>query len=145
MEQIYYYKNNVTWKFKRIGELSEEGMTPITVATPPEFKGGVPNTWTPEHLFVASVNICLMTTFLAIAENSKLQFVNYSSDAIGKIEKVNEKYMFSEITITPTITVTLEKDLERAERILEKAKMHCLVSNSIKANVIINPNIVLAN
>ncbi len=145
MEEVFYYKNNVTWKFKRIGELSEGGMTPITVATPPEFKGGVPNTWTPEHLFVASVNICLMTTFLAIAENSKLEFVNYSSDAVGKIEKVDGKYIFSEITVTPTITVNLEKDLERATRILDKAKFHCLVSNSIKANVILNPNVVLAN
>jgi len=97
MESVFYYKTNVSWKFRRIGELSEGGMTPITVATPPEFPGGVPNTWSPEHLFVASVNVCLMTTFLAIAENSKLDFIDYSCQGEGKLEKVDDRYMISEI------------------------------------------------
>lgn len=144
MENIFYYKTNVTWKFKRIGELSEGEMTPITVATPPEFPGGVPNTWSPEHLFVASVNVCLMTTFLAIAENSKLEFIEYSSDATGKLEKVDGKFMISEIILSPTITVKYEKDVERAQRIIEKAEFHCLISNSIKSNIVLNPIVIIA-
>ncbi len=139
MENIFYYKTNVTWKFRRIGELNEGGMTPITVATPPEFPGGVPNTWSPEHLFVASVNVCLMTTFLAIAENSKLDFVEYSSDAEGKLEKVDGRYLISEIILNPKISVKSEKDIERAQRIIEKAEHHCLISNSIKSNIVLNP------
>ena len=119
-------------------------MTPITVATPPEFPGGVPNTWTPEHLFVASVNVCLMTTFLAIAENSKLEFVDYSSDAEGKLEKVDGVYMISEIILTPHISVKFEKDIERAQRIIEKAEYHCLISNSVKTNIVLNPIIFIA-
>lgn len=144
MENIFYYKTNVSWKFKRIGELNEGSMTPITVATPPEFPSGVPNTWTPEHLFVASVNVCLMTTFLAIAENSKLEFVEYSSDAEGKLEKVDGVYMISEIILKPRISVKLEKDIERAQRIIEKAEYHCLISNSVKTNIVLNPIIFIA-
>lgn len=48
----------------------------IEVATPPEFPKGMEGIWSPEHLLVAAVNSYLMTTFLAIAENSKLEF-NY--------------------------------------------------------------------
>lgn len=39
---------------------------------PPEF-GGPERTWSPEHLFVAAVSSCLMTTFRAIAEMSELE------------------------------------------------------------------------
>ena len=40
-------------------------------------------------LFVASVNSRFMTTFLAIAENSKLDFVSFKADAKGKLEKLD--------------------------------------------------------
>jgi organic hydroperoxide reductase OsmC/OhrA len=43
----------------------------IEVATPPQFPKGVQGIWSPEHLFTAPVNSCFMTTFLAIAENSR--------------------------------------------------------------------------
>ncbi len=46
--------------------------TKIEVATPPEFPKGIAGIWSPEHLLVAAVSSCLMTTFLAVAENSKL-------------------------------------------------------------------------
>jgi len=49
----------------------------IEVATPPQFSSGIPNIWSPEHLFTAAVSSCLMTTFLAIAENSKLEFLSF--------------------------------------------------------------------
>ncbi len=145
MENTYIYNNNVTWKFRKIGEISDNNLTPITVATPPEFPGGVPNTWSPEHLFVASVNVCLMTTFLAIAENSKLLFSAYSANASGKLEKVDGKFMFSEITINPIITVTEEKEIERAYRIVDKAEQHCLISNSVKTKIILEPEIIWTN
>ena len=37
---------------------------------------------------MASVNSCFMTTFLAIAENSKLEVVKFHADAEGKLERV---------------------------------------------------------
>ena len=143
MENQYYYNNRVDWKEGRIGSLSEESLPDIEVATPPEFPQGVPNVWSPEHLFVASVNICLMTTFTAIADNSKLSLDSYSCDAKGKMEKIDGGFMFSEIELYPKIVVTEEKDLERAERIIHKADKICLISNSIKGEVILKPDIKL--
>jgi len=142
-EDIRYYQTTVQWKEGRIGELSEPTMPTITVATPPEFAKGVPNTWSPEHLFVASVNICLMTTFLAIAENSKLDFVSYKSDSNGKLEKVEGKFMISEIELFPEIVVKDEKDIERAERIIQKSELHCLISNSVKSKITLTPKIIV--
>ena len=145
MDNVFYYDTTVTWKDGRIGELTEPTMNAITVATPPEFPKGVPSIWSPEHLFVASVNVCLMTTFLAIAENSKLEFDSYTADAKGKLEKVDGKFMISEIELSPKIVVKEEKDIERTERIIQKAENACLISNSIKTKTFLKPEIKLAD
>ncbi len=141
MEQEHFYNTKVEWKEGRLGELSLPDFPTITVATPPEFPKGVPNTWSPEHLFVASINICLMTTFLAIAENSKLEFVSYSCEGTGKLEKVENRYMISEVELIPTIIVKESKYVERTERIIKKAEEHCLISNSVKTRIILKPEI----
>ena len=83
-----------------------------------------------------------MTTFLAIAENSKLDFIDYSCQGEGKLEKVDDRYMISEIILTPQITVRVDKDIERAQRIIEKAEHHCLISNSVKTNIVLNPIVI---
>jgi len=54
--------------------MSSELDESLDVATPPQFPKGIERVWSPEHLFTAAVNSCLMTTFLSIAENSKLEF-----------------------------------------------------------------------
>lgn len=143
MEDVHFYNTNVEWKVGRQGELSLDGFPTITVATPPEFPQGVPNIWSPEHLYVASANICLMTTFLAIAESSKLNFISYKAEAKGKLERVEGKYMFSEIELMPKILVPTERDKERAERIIEKSEKACLVSRSMKTKTILIPEITV--
>ncbi len=145
MDNIHYYSTTVKWEEGRLGELSSPTLPDLKVATPPEFPKGVPNIWSPEHLFVASANICLMTTFLAIAENSKLEFLTFESDGKGKLEKVDGKFMISEIELTPKLVIKNEKDLERAERILEKSEKACLISNSMKTEVKLNPQITVVN
>jgi len=141
MENIFYYKTDLNWKEGRIGEISEPTLEIIKVATPPEFPKGVPNIWSPEHLYVASVNVCLMTTFLAIAENSRLEFENYSAEATGKLEKVEKIMQITEIVIKPKITIKKEKDEEKALKIINKSEDVCLISNSIKTKVILEPEI----
>ena len=141
MEELHYYSTSVTWKEGRIGDLSEPTMPSIEVATPPEFPGGVPNTWSPEHLFVASANVCLMTTFLAIAENSKLEFVSYACEGTGKLEKVDQSYVISEIELKPEIVVPDEHAAERALKIIEKSERACLISSSMKTKIVLSPDI----
>ncbi|MCL5029799.1 MAG: OsmC family protein [Bacteroidetes bacterium] len=145
MDDIFYYETKVTWKEGKIGELSSDGMDNITIATPPEFPGGVPNVWSPEHLFAASANICLMTTFLAIAENSKLNFISFSSKGKGKVEKVDGKLFVTQIELSPNIIVNNEHEKERALRIIEKSEKACLISRSMKSEIILKPEIIVQN
>lgn len=144
----HYYNVDINWDHGRMGmmcspELISEDCGCIEVATPPEFPKGIPGTWSPEHLFTASVSSCLMTTFLAIAENSKLQFVSFTCKSKGKLENVNGKLVMSEIILEPHVAIRNEGDRERAEKILQKSEAACLISNSIKSKIVMQPVITV--
>jgi peroxiredoxin-like protein len=146
--EAHYYNVDVNWNSERKGimcspELNVDENNCLEVATPPEFPKGIPGVWSPEHLFTASVSSCLMTTFLAIAENSKLDFKDFSCNSHGKMEQVEGKMQMSEIILEPVVTITDEKDRERAERILQKSEAACLISNSVKSKITMHPKIVL--
>ncbi len=134
--EAHYYNVNLVWTADRKGEMSSPELTDkIQVATPPPFPKGVENIWSPEHLLTASVNSCYMTTFLAVAENSKLEFLSFNCSAKGKLEQIEGKYLMTEIQLEPVLVIAKEADKERAERILQKSETACLISNSIKSKV----------
>ena len=142
MAQDHYYDVTVDWSDGRKGTMtSEELETAIDVATPPQFAKGVEGVWSPEHLFVAAVNSCLMTTFLAIAENSKFVFDGFTSKAVGKLELVDGKYTMSEVRLMPTVLIRNEEEREKATRLLIKSEAACLISNSITSKVILEPTV----
>lgn len=146
----HYYNVDINWNQERKGvmcspELNKEANSCIEVATPPEFPKGIPGIWSPEHLFTASVSSCFMTTFLAIAENSKLEFENFGCNSKGKLEQVDGKFLMTEIILEPKVTIYDEKERSRAERVLEKSEKACLISNSIKSKVIMKSTIEVLN
>lgn len=143
MSQTHFYEVNVQWKGERLGELSSPVLEKrIECATPPEFPNGVPNIWSPEHLFVASINSCYMATFLAIAHNFKMEIEDFSCKTIAKLEMADGKYLITQAEMFPVIKLSdAGKDAEKAQRIAEKAKAGCLVTNSMKTEIILNPEI----
>ena len=139
------YEVSVDWLSDRKGIMESPVLdTRVEVATPPEFANGMPGIWSPEHLFVAAVNSCLMTTFLAIADNSKLPFVSFSSRATGTLEQVEGKYMMTEVHLFPTVVIENEAHRDRMLRVLQKAEQHCLISNSVKSTVHMTPTVEVA-
>jgi peroxiredoxin-like protein len=139
MSTPFYYETNVRWVGEKRGVLQSAALPRVEVAAPPEFNGHE-GSWSPEHLFTSAVSSCFMTTFLAIAEMSKLDFASFSADAIGKLEKLDgHGYMMTEVIIRPRLRILRERDRERAARILEKAERNCLISNSVKSAIKLEP------
>jgi peroxiredoxin-like protein len=137
----FFYETEVEWKGERVGKLAGPGLPSVSVGAPPEFNGRE-GSWSPEQLLVASVNTCYMLTLVAIAENSKIVLISFTSSAKGKLEKVQGAgYQVTEIMIKPKVVVASAKDVERISRIIEKAKQNCFVSNSIKSTVTVAPEI----
>ncbi len=140
----HFYNVDINWKSGRTGEMtSPELTTTVEIATPPQFPNGVEGIWSPEHLFTAAVASCLMTTFLAIAENSQLEFTDFQCGSKGKLEQVEGKFLMTEVILEPKVTIANEADREKAERVLHKSEAACLISNSVKSKVTMNIEIVV--
>ena len=149
----HLYNVNIVWNKDRKGIMCSPELNPsnepsancIEVATPPQFPKGMPNIWSPEHLFTAAVSSCLMTTFLAIAENSKLEFVSFSCKSKGILDRIDRKFLMSEVILEPTVVIKKEEDRERAIRVLEKSEAACLITNSVKSKVTMIPEIEIVS
>jgi len=142
--KTFTYNTALKWVGNRAGILQSDGKPKFRVASPPEFKGeeGV---WSPEDLFVAAVDICTLTTFSAFSQRLNLPIVSYSSEAKGMLEFVDGGYQFTKIVLKPTIVVESEDAIEQTEKTLHDAHARCLIANSIKAEVIVEPNIKVKN
>jgi organic hydroperoxide reductase OsmC/OhrA len=144
--EAHYYNVDINWENSRKGivcspELNKQNGICIEVATPPEFPKGIAGIWSPEHLFVAAVSGCLMTTFLAIAENSTLEFASFSCSAKGKLEMVEGKLMMSEILLQPKVVIHDELYRDKTIRIVKRAEDACLIAHSIKSKIILEIDI----
>ena len=140
--KTFTFKTSVSWLEARSGTLASDGKPSLRVGNPPEFKGegGV---WSPEDLFVASVETCHMATFMTFAIKRDLPVISYKSHANGVLEFVDGDFRFTRIVIFPTIVVANSAVEAEVYSLLREAQLHCLVANSIASIVEVNPTIMV--
>jgi peroxiredoxin-like protein len=146
LSEQHKYDVHISWKEGRIGELSSPGIhETIEVTTPPQFPGGVDGIWSPEHLYTASVASCFFTSFTAIASYSNLEFSDLKIGSSGVMSRNDDgKYIMSCVILKPVLTIEDETKEKKAHRILEKAEEICLISRSIKSEIIFEPSVYIA-
>ena len=138
------YSSTVTWNDARRGRAEVEGRSAIDVGAPAEF-GGSDDVWSPEHLTAAAVNACMMLTFIAVAQNSRVQFTAYTSEATATLGKVEGRgTAITKIVVRPRITVPADTDRARLDRVLQLTKKNCFVSSSLNSEVSLEAEIVSA-
>jgi peroxiredoxin-like protein len=131
----FHYRAAVEWAGGRRTILRFPDLPGVEVAPPPEF-GGLGESWTPEGLYVGAVASCFLLTFIALAERSDFELASADVSAEGKLEKTAAGgYWLSQMTLRPMVVVESAKDVERAERLLNKAEQSCFVAASIKSRV----------
>ena len=140
--KTFTYHTALEWLRARQATLSSDSKPRLDVSSPPEFKG-IAGMWTPEDMFVASAEICAMSTFLSFGGRKNIPLVSYKSSAEGVLEFVNGKYRFTKIRITPEITVGKEWTREQVTEVVREAHENCLIANSMATQVEIEPSIVL--
>ena len=139
MEHKYTYVVNGSSTTVRSGTLAAgQVQTAIAFSAPPEFYGQ-PGQWTPEHLFVASVASCFISTFSGMADYSKLEFRSLSLEVEGVIEKDEGGWRFTRVVVRPRLKIAHAQDAERANRLLQKAEKACLVARSLACPVALEP------
>jgi len=140
MPKKYVFKTELKWSGFKKGSLSSPGKLNIDIATPPEF-GGEEGYWSPEELLLSAVDSCIMTTFLHYAERKKVDFETYESETEGILERMDNQFMFSKITVKPKISVKSEEYIDKVKQLMISAEKNCFISNSIKSEVEIMPEI----
>lgn len=125
------YEANLAWEGGTRAALSS-GLRPVLVGGPPPEFDGPPEAWSPEHLLLSAANLCLMTTFFALAKRAGLEVGGYRSRAEGVLDKTPEGLAFTRILLRVTIQAARAED---ARAVLASAKKHCIVSNALRRPV----------
>jgi organic hydroperoxide reductase OsmC/OhrA len=87
----------------------------------------------------------MMLTFVAVAENSRVAFTGYASNATATLGKVEGRgTAITKIVVRPRITVPASTDRARLDRVLQLTKKNCFVSNSLNSEVVLEPEIITA-
>ena len=124
------YEVQLAWP-GRGGALIHAGSRPlITGGAPPQFDGRG-SWWSPEHLLLSSLSLCLMTTFESVATKARLDVHRYSCRAEGVLDRTDAGLGFTSLNLDVDVEVAPE-DAERATKVLDSAKKHCIVANALK-------------
>ena len=120
---------------------NSEDRPKLEVVPPPDFSG-IPGYWTPEHLFLASATSCYTMTYLKISKNSRLNVKSIAVKTTGILEEREDgQNWMKELILEPAITVLKESEVKKATRIAHMAEKACIIGNSIKAEMEINPSV----
>ena len=134
------YKTQVVWKGEHWGRLICSNGTEMDFSAPPSLYGH-PGVMTPEDAFVAAVNTCFQMMFIWAVEKLRLNLVSYECEAEGFVEdRLDKTSIFSKVILRPRIITKGEKQ-ERVEKALQLARKYSLVAESIKGDVVIQPEI----
>jgi organic hydroperoxide reductase OsmC/OhrA len=123
------------------GILSSGKRSPFVVASPPEF-GGTDTDWSPEHLLAASIASCYSNTFFYFAKLLKIKVHSLNVDAEMEVEKEDKgPFTATRFILHPEIKLAEPSSKETIDALLEKTKKYCIISNSVKGEIIVQPNI----
>ncbi|GAA5525924.1 hypothetical protein Maes01_02501 [Microbulbifer aestuariivivens] len=114
--------------------VTAEGLEPILSAPPKEFDGPG-DRWSPEGLLVAAVADCLVLTFRSVARHSRFEWQSLDCTVEGTLDKSDGRVRFTGFLIHAHMVIPAGGDTEKAERLLEKAESHCLISASLSGEV----------
>jgi organic hydroperoxide reductase OsmC/OhrA len=127
----YFYEARISWAGKRRAILKAAELPPIRSGSAPEFRGE-PGLWSAENLLLASIESCLMSSFLDIVEQSGLGLRSYRSSSLARVERAKDgRLELRKVVVRPLISVALVKDREVARRSILQAMDQCAIANAL--------------
>jgi organic hydroperoxide reductase OsmC/OhrA len=117
-------------------------------SAPPDAHGHA-GVFTPEDAYVAAANTCVMMMFLWATERFKLKLLSYECRTEGtKLIELDRTEIFTRLHFRPLIRVAGCGDAPatveaRVRRALQAARKYSLVANSVKSEIVVDPDIVI--
>lgn len=146
MSQTATYHTTVNWKGEHWGHIVLGNGPEMDFSAPPDAQGHA-GMFTPEDAFVAAANTCIMMMFIWAVKRFKLKLLSYACRAEGtKLIELDRTELFTHLRFWPVIQIAAGGEQPaiveaRTRRALQSAQKYSLVANSVKSEIIIEPQI----
>jgi organic hydroperoxide reductase OsmC/OhrA len=91
--------------------------------------------WSPEHMLLSSLGLCMLTTFETFAARDAIDVVSWRTQVSGTVEQTPEGPMFTSIVLE--LDIEIAGNVDQFEATLEDAKQYCLVQNALRVPVVV--------
>ena len=148
MSRTATYHTTVRWTGEHWGHLVMGNGPEMKISAPPDAQGHA-GVVTPEDAFVAAANTCVMLMFIWASERFKLKLLSYECRTEGtKLIELDRTEIFTRLHFRPVIRVATggePRDVieARVRRALQGAQKYSLVANSVKSEIVVEPEIVI--
>jgi organic hydroperoxide reductase OsmC/OhrA len=120
---------------RRLVTAESGGKPRLAVATPPEFRDGIADVWSPEDLLVAATTSCYALTLSAIADRRSLLVHDLSIFGAGHVSRRADG-IFGFIVVELAVDLTVSPGFEPlAAEVARIAERGCIVGDALKVPV----------
>ncbi len=150
MSRTATYHTTVRWTGEHWGHLELGNGPEMKFSAPPDAQGH-PGVLTPADAFVAAANTCVMMMFIWAAERFQLNLLSYECRTEGtKLIELDRTEIFTKLHFRPVIRVARDDDRKevveaRIRRAVQAAQKYSLVANSVKSEIVIDPEIIVTD
>jgi len=119
------------------------GKPAIDASSDPSFRGN-PAKYNPEELFLASISNCHMLWYLHLCAVNGVIVLDYQDNARGIMEEqADGSGKFTHVTLHPTVTISSNEMISKAEELHSEANKYCFIANSLNFAVAHQPEIIV--
>lgn len=124
--------------------VTSPGLPQVTSAPAPQF-GGSGGFWSPETLLTAAIADCYILTFRAVSGAALFGWLALGCQVEGVVKRIERTPRFASLAIRATVTIAPGADAAKAKRLLRQADRACLIANSLKAERMLEPRVIIAS
>jgi len=116
--------------YERSHTINVEGKPVIDASSDPAFRGDKTK-YNPEDLLVASLSSCHMLSYLHLCAVAGVVVTGYTDNATGIMTQTPDGGgHFTEVTLYPSVTVSDESMIAKANELHHEANKLCFIANS---------------
>jgi len=151
MAKQHNYSLNIKWTgnkgegttrydaYDRSYIISGENKVGILGSADAPFRGDITK-YNPEDLLLASLSSCHMLWYFHLCADAGIIVTEYIDNPTGiLVQNETGSGSFSEVTLNPTVIVSDNSMIEKANQLHEKANQFCFIANSVNFKVKHNP------
>lgn len=129
--------------YSRAHVIDASGKPQIQGSSDPSFRGDAAR-WNPEQLLIASLSACHKLWYLGLCAKAGVVVLAYEDAAIGEmIEEPSGTGQFTSVTLRPSVTISADSNLAKAEALQHEAHDMCFIARSVNFPVGIEATIRL--